>query len=131
MLSYFIKKVLRRHDEKNNLKIKAHIRESLLEHSALVSTEQGVGNNKDHTIIVSLTSFDQRIDSLHIVIESLFQQSLKADNIILWLSKKNFLSKSVPENLLRLQTRGLSIEWVSEDIGPYKKIIYLFARKIS
>ncbi|MGH1439312.1 MAG: glycosyltransferase family A protein [Cellvibrionaceae bacterium] len=124
MLSYFLKKVLRRHDEKNNLKLKALMRETMLESLSLTSSDIGIGNDKEHSIIVSLTSFEKRIDNLYICIESLFQQSLKADKIILWLSKKNFLEKALPENLLRLQSRGLSIKWVDDDIGPYKKIIY-------
>lgn len=124
MLSYFLKKVLRRHDEKNNLKIKALIREAALENLSLMSMQKGVGNDKEDSIVVSLTSFDKRIGSLHICIESLFQQSVKADKIVLWLSKKNFPEKNLPENLTRLQSRGLIIEWVDEDIGPYKKIIY-------
>ncbi len=128
MLSYFLKRVLRRHDEKNNLKVKGLIREAILENASLNLVESGVGNNKEDTIIVSLTSFDQRVDSLHICIESLFQQSVKADKIILWLSKKNFVERGLPENLLKLQSRGLMIEWVDEDVGPYKKIIYTLER---
>lgn len=124
MLSYIIKKVLRRHDEKNNIKLKALFRESMLDGLSSSERSIGTGNDKEHSLVVSLTSFDKRIDSLHICIESLFQQSLKADKIILWLSKKNFINKDIPENLLRLQSRGLMIEWVEEDIGPYKKIIY-------
>lgn len=124
MLSYFLKKALRRHDEKNNLKVKTLIREAILENATLTSTAAGVGNDKAHNIVVSLTSFDQRIDNLHICIESLFQQSLKADKIVLWLSRKNFTNKKLPENIIRLQARGLSVEWVDDDIGPYKKIIY-------
>lgn len=128
MLFYFLKKVLRRHDEKNNLKIKALIRESILDNASLSEVRSGIGNDKPHQIIISLTSFDKRIDNLHICIESLFQQSIKADQVVLWLSSQNFTERGLPENLLRLQQRGLSIEWVDEDIGPYKKIIYSLER---
>jgi len=128
VLSYFLKKVLRRHDEKNNLKIQSLIREAALENLSLTSMQQGIGNDKESFIVVSLTSFDKRIGSLHICIESLFQQSVKADKVVLWLSRKNFPEQSLPENLTRLQSRGLMIEWVDEDIGPYKKIIYSLQR---
>lgn len=41
-------------------------------------------------IVVSLTSFPARIKKVHIVIESLLNQTIKPDKIILWLSKEQF-----------------------------------------
>jgi len=124
MLSYFFKKILRRNDEKNNLKIKSLIMADRLQASALVSSESGVGNSVDQKVVVSLTTFDKRINDVHLTIESLFQQSFKADKILLWLSRANFPNQSLPSILTRMESRGLEIHWVDEDLGSYKKIIY-------
>lgn len=97
-----------------------------LQNLTLHSDTPGVGNNKTDSIVVSLTSFPARINDVYLTIESLFQQSLKADRVILWLSKENFPQQldDLPETLLKQQARGLEIKFVEGDLGPYKKIIY-------
>ncbi|GAA3926505.1 hypothetical protein [Litoribacillus peritrichatus] len=97
-----------------------------LQSMTLHSQSSGIGNAKPESIVVSLTSFPARINDVHLTIESLFQQSLKADQIILWLSVENFPNQlnDLPEALLMQRARGLSIEFVEGDLGPYKKIIY-------
>ena len=75
-------------------------------------------------ITVSLTSFPERIPTLHYTIESLLTQSLKPDNLILWLANEQFPNKEedLPKSLLQLKNFGLSIKWC-EDIKSYKKLI--------
>lgn len=82
--------------------------------------------NKDcNRIIVSLTSFPARIDKVWLVIESMLRQVLKPDMIILWLSKEQFLSfDALPENLLKLQKRGLQIRFCNDDLKAHKKYYY-------
>ncbi|SEA44854.1 glycosyltransferase family 2 protein [Microbulbifer marinus] len=126
MFHYFLKKRLKKHDAYNNLKLESMIRRQGLMQQALSSREAGVGNDKEHNIVVSLTSFDKRINDLYLCIESLFQQSVKADAIVLWLSTKNFPDKCLPETLLKQRERGLQIFFVEEDLGPYKKYVYAF-----
>ncbi|SHF13691.1 Glycosyl transferase family 64 domain-containing protein [Microbulbifer donghaiensis] len=126
MLHYFLKKRLKKHDAYNNLKLESMIRRQMLMQQALSSNKVGVGNDKEHKIVVSLTSFEKRINDLYLCIESLFQQSVKADAIVLWLSTKNFPDKSLPETLLKQRERGLQIFFVDEDLGPYKKYVYAF-----
>lgn len=76
-------------------------------------------------IVVSLTSFPKRIDTLWLTIETLLRQSVKPDEIILWLADSQFDSlDSLPDNLLRLQERGLTIRFC-EDFRSHKK--YYFA----
>ena len=78
-------------------------------------------------IIVSLTSFPARINTVWITISSLFEQSERPDKIILWLSKKQFSSKDIlPFNLLRLEQFGLEIRLEEEDIRSHKKFYYAF-----
>lgn len=105
---------------------KAVAAELLYQHYAWHNTSVGIGNDLDDEIIVSLTSFDQRIDNVYLAIESLFHQTVKADRIILWLSLENFPGgeEDLPLMLRRQQSRGLDIRFVKDDIGPYKKIIY-------
>lgn len=91
--------------------------------SALESRETGVGNSKPHEITVSLTSFRKRIDNVHLTIESIFQQALKPDRIILWLAR-DMDENSLPEVLKRQTSRGLEIRFMERDLGPYGKFFH-------
>ena len=75
-------------------------------------------------LIISLTSYPGRIGTLHQVIETLLNQSLKADRIILWLAPEQFPNKEadLPAELLEQTKRGLTIDWY-HDIRSYKKLI--------
>lgn len=77
-------------------------------------------------IIVSLTSFPQRIDKVYIAVSSIFQQTKKPDMVILWLAESQFPNreKDLPLELLEYQTFGLQIRWCKEDIRPHKKYYY-------
>ncbi len=94
------------------------------QNAALTSTEPGVGKNKSNDLIISLTSFGERVNDVHLTIESLFQQSLKADKIILWLAQKDFSEEDLPAILRLQQQRGLEIAFCDEDLGPYTKFFY-------
>ncbi|GGK08725.1 glycosyl transferase [Alloalcanivorax dieselolei] len=96
--------------------------------SAINSTIPGVGNALEEEIIVSLTTFDKRIDNVYLTIESLLQQSLKPDRIILWLSEPEFRRADVPHILTLQQQRGLEVAFCPEDLGPYKKFYYTLMR---
>ena len=76
-------------------------------------------------LIVSLTSYPARINSVHITINTLLQQSLKPNKVILWLASEQFPNKEndLPNNLLRLKDYGLTIEWCDKDLKSYKKLI--------
>ncbi|WP_066961192.1 hypothetical protein [Microbulbifer sp. Q7] len=128
MFSYFMKKRLRKHDAVNNRKLESILRMQLLQQQALTSREMGVGNDKAHNIVVSLTSFDRRIHDVVYAVESLFQQWVKADVVVLWLSTRNFPDRILPESLERQKQRGLQVFFVDEDFGPYKKYCYAFER---
>lgn len=77
-------------------------------------------------LIVSLTSYPKRIPTIWLTIETLLRQSVKPDEIILWLAESQFEKglDSLPESLLRLQKRGLTIRFC-EDLRSHKK--YYFA----
>ncbi|WP_078084531.1 hypothetical protein [Microbulbifer mangrovi] len=124
MFSY-LKKRLQKHDAVNNRKLESILRKQLLQQQALDSGQPGVGNDKQHNIVVSLTSFDARIENVVYTIESIFQQWVKADAVVLWLSKAQFRDAELPESLVRQQQRGLQVFYV-EDLGPYTKYFYAF-----
>lgn len=75
-------------------------------------------------LIISLTSFPERMHDIHYCIYSLFNQTLKADRIILWLARDQFLNKEadIPETVLEFQKYGLEIKWC-ENLYSYKKLI--------
>ena len=84
--------------------------------------------DRDHSrnnTIVSLTTFPARINNVWMVLECMLRQQTKPDKIILWLSKEQFPSLEIlPENLLKLQKRGVQIEIRDEDLRSHKKYYY-------
>ena len=73
-------------------------------------------------LIVSLSSIPSRIATTHLAIETIFQQTLKPDRILLWLSDE-LSYKKLPYKLKRLEKRGLEIRFC-KDIGPHTKYYY-------
>lgn len=79
---------------------------------------------KKAQLIVSLTSYPARINMVHTVIESLINQTYRADKIILWLNPESFPNKEkdLPSQLLNLCAKGLIIDWY-KNIRSYTKLI--------
>lgn len=77
-----------------------------------------------NNIIISLTSYPARIGTVNQTIESLLNQTMKADKVILWLAPEQFPNKEadLPQQLLDLRNKGLTIDWY-HDIKSYKKLI--------
>ena len=87
-------------------------------------TELGVTTEKrTPQLIVSLTTYPARINSVYKTISTLLQQTVKPDKIVLWLAEPQFPDKNLPENLTRLQEFGLEIKWTENDIRSFKKLI--------
>lgn len=78
---------------------------------------------RNKKIIVSLTSFPARIDMVHMTIRSIFNQTLKPDMIILWLSDEEFVERIIPKELQVMTEIGLNIEWC-KNIKSHKKYYY-------
>ena len=86
-------------------------------------TEYGLTTEKRNPkVIVSLTTFPGRINIVYKTISTLLTQTVKPDEVILWLAEEQFPTKELPENLTRLQKFGLTIKWC-EDIRSFKKLI--------
>ena len=76
-------------------------------------------------IIVSLTSYPKRINVVWITIETLLQQTVKPDEVILWLADSQFKEiEELPEELKALQKRGLTIRFC-DDLKSHKKYFYV------
>lgn len=82
-----------------------------------------VGERKE-PLIVSLTSFPERIHRVHMTIYSILQQLIRPDRLLLWLAHDEFPQgeADLPQDLLALKAYGLDIRFC-ENIRSYKKII--------
>lgn len=73
---------------------------------------------------MSLTSYPKRINVVWITIETLLQQTVKPDEVILWLADSQFKEiEELPEELKVLQKRGLIIRFC-DDLKSHKKYFY-------
>lgn len=88
----------------------------------LFSRERLVG--KLDTFVISLTSYPARIETLYQTLESLFQQTVKPEIVHLWLAEGEFPNEALPASLERLRKRGVRIDFVTENLRPYKKLYY-------
>jgi len=96
-------------------------RKELWEH-VLHKTASGVSTTKytDCDIIVSLTSYSQRMQEAALAIESIMEQTMKANRIVLWIAHEDY--KHIPQSLKRLQARGLEI-MECDDLRSFKKLV--------
>ncbi|MCH5239340.1 MAG: hypothetical protein J1F38_03880 [Muribaculaceae bacterium] len=94
-----------------------------LQYSLLNDKSLGVSNElvDGKELIISLTSYGKRIEEVWTTIESLFQQTVKANKIVLWIDK-NYNLKNLPASLKIQEKRGLIIKQC-EDLRSYKKLI--------
>lgn len=80
-------------------------------------------------IIVSFTTFPERINKIWIVLECLFRQSLLPDEIVLYLSIEQFpeKEKSLPSKLIYYLSKNLiDIRFVEDNLRSHKKYYYAF-----
>lgn len=91
--------------------------------------ESGLSKTPDsQKLIVSLTSFPDRMNTLYPCLYSLLNQKQKPDMLILWLSKDQFPNEDadLPRDILYLKKFGLTVRYVSDDLKPHKKYFYAF-----
>lgn len=85
----------------------------------------------DKRIIVSVTSYSKRVGIVHKMIQSLYQQTIKPNKIILWLSLEEFprKEKDIPKELIKLVgINGFEICWVTDNLKSHKKYYYVLQR---
>lgn len=106
-------------------KIHCDIRETVLRQNILNATAPGVTDREyipGKKVIVSLTSFGTRVEWCGPAIESIMEQTCKANRIILWLGHDFKAPHMIPQDLRMLEKRGLEIRF-TDDIGPATKLI--------
>ena len=120
---FFIKKtfhLITKFESKLALSIRAN---SLQELSLRV--ESSIINKLDNDakqLIVSFTTYSKRIHDVHLVIESIAQQTYKPNRIILWLDENEFTLDTIPLVLKKQINRGLEVRFCP-NYKSYKKLI--------
>ena len=92
--------------------------------SLLLNAKKKLSKTRIDNLIVSLTSFPQRIAEVKYTVYSLLDQTVLPEKIILWLAESQFPNKEqeLPDDLLFFKKFGLVISWC-EDLKSYKKLI--------
>lgn len=85
---------------------------------------------REETVICSMTSFPQRIEYVHKAIKSLMLQSYKPDRILLWLAEEQFPQKQLPKSLTELEKYGLEICWCHDIYGHKKYFFPVLSQKL-
>ena len=75
-------------------------------------------------LIVSLTSYPKRFRTLPLVLNSIMNQSILPDKIILWIENKD--KKKLPSTVLNF--KGVDVEFCENGLFSYKKIIPLLKK---
>ena len=104
-------------------RIEYFVRREMLTEHIKNDTSCGICDKRycNHDIIVSLTTYGKRIYDVAFTIESIMQQSMKPNRIILWLDQ-SFENKQIPSSLVKQQSRGLEIVFC-KDIRSYTKLV--------
>lgn len=95
-----------------------------LRNKTFCSKEEGVSKDKINgkELIVSLTTYEKRLYDVYATIESIMQQSIKPNRIVLWL-QHDMRKISLPLTLKKQMVRGLEIRFC-KDVKSYKKLVY-------
>ena len=96
----------------------------LLIQNMLYRTEPGVSSVRccGEELIVSLSTFGRRIHGVALTIESLMEQTVRPNRIILNLDSEFGKPGRIPGSLKLLEKRGLEIRFF-RDCGPYMKLL--------
>lgn len=87
-----------------------------------------VDTKRSPKVVVSLTSYPLRIDTVAQSIKTMLSQTVKPDIFYLWLSYEDFPKgdKSIPRSLRRLKRKGLTIRYVDDDLESHNKYYWAY-----
>lgn len=71
-------------------------------------------------LIVSLTSYPARFDTVSLTLRSLLDQEVRPDRVILWIARKDF--PALPDDVRALRDHGLEIR-PCDDLRSFKKLV--------
>lgn len=75
-------------------------------------------------IIITLTSYGNKLPQVYLTIESLLNQTIKPNRIILWLDMNRYSDRNnIPVSLQEQESRGLEIR-LCEDVRSYTKLVH-------
>lgn len=77
-------------------------------------------HNLPGRLVVSLTSYPPRFQTLHLTVKSLLMQRMRANIVELWIADDDY--QLLPANVRKLERDGLLIR-CCEDLRSYKKIV--------
>ena len=106
-------------------RVRFESKKTMLETFAMAGTTKGVSDEivDDEELVVSLTTHGKRIHSVFRTIESIFQQTYKANKVVLYLGDKEYTSiEQLPITLQRQVDRGLTVRFV-KDVRSYTKLV--------
>ena len=98
--------------------VRALVQTPVLAAANLVSRRSVV--DPSSTTVVSLTSYQARLRTVHLTIESIGRGWARPSRLILWVDGDEVLADLSP-GLRRLQRRGLEILTCPSSLGPHKK----------
>lgn len=75
-------------------------------------------------IVISLTTFPKRMDTIHLVIKSLLAMRPCPDKIVLYLSEPEFPDKKLPLNLTEMQSGIFEIRFTKHNYKSFNKLIH-------
>ncbi len=112
----------------NNLETIVRDQLRIIEHENLVYKNKYVSDDNvcSNHVIVSLTSYGNRLNEVHLAIESIFQQTVRPNKLILWLDK-SYSTVRLPSILEQQKERGLEINYCN-DLGPHTKLVPALVR---
>lgn len=92
-----------------------------------ISSRNSSKHKKEENLIVSLTSFPNRIENVWQVIESMLHQDLMPEKIILWLSKEQFRGEyeDLPRSIKKRLSTQFEVRFVDENLMSHKKFYYV------
>ncbi len=72
-------------------------------------------------LYLSLTSFPPRFGTLHLTLETLLQQTVAPDGILLWIAHEDM--ERLPAKVRNMAGRGVTIR-ACDDVRSYKKLVF-------
>lgn len=99
-------------------------RTPIITNNILTNHEPGVSSSRicNEEVIVSLSTFGDRIHAVALTIETLLEQTMKPNRIILNLGRQYEGRGKIPGSLRLLEKRGVELRF-TPDIGPYTKLL--------
>ena len=78
-------------------------------------------NYNDFEVVISLTSFPSRMNTIKWTLESLCRQSMKPNRIELWLCSDEFGNENIPDELTEFVSRGIEVKFTDINLKPHNK----------